>query len=188
MATATQIATRALRRLRVTGADETPSASDVAAMTEGLEALINSWEASGLTNDTLPLDARFEQAVVAMLAVRMADEFGKTPSQVLFRDADAGERQIMGAFFPVPQSTFESALQHTGHYANFDFIINNQAEDYSDWQANTAYTLRRHVENNGLIYECITAGNSDDSGGPTGTEAEITDGTVTWCFRRVAGA
>ena len=88
MATAQQIATRALRRIRVIAVDETPSAADMDTASEALNAMIASWEAKGLSGDTLPLDARFEQAVVAMLAVRLADEYGKEPTAVLARDAD----------------------------------------------------------------------------------------------------
>ena len=59
MATATQISTRALRRLGVFDALESPSAMDVAAATEALTAMIASWEAEGLSGDVLPIDSRF---------------------------------------------------------------------------------------------------------------------------------
>lgn len=187
MATTTEISTRALRRLGVVDPGESPSAADVASATEALTAMINAWEADGLTGDVLPLDARFEQGVVAMLAVRMAEEFGKTPGAVLVRDAERGWEQLQAAFFAVPKSRFDSAIAYTGQGSLEGIILGQPTENYSDWSASTAYALRDFVTNNKLIYECITAGTSASSGGPTGTEAVITDGTVEWCFRRVAG-
>lgn len=187
MATPTQIVTRALRRLNVIPLGGTPSGEDVAEGTEALTAMINSWEAEGLSGDVLPLDARFEQGVVAMLAVRLAEEYGKVPSPLLMRDADEGWSAISAAFFAVPASRFDSALKYTGHYSDVGYIIGDQEENYGVWQPSTAYLLRRYVRNGANLYECVTAGTSAASGGPSGTDAEITDGTVTWCWRRVAG-
>jgi hypothetical protein len=187
MATTTQIVTRALRRIRVIPAGGTPSAEDLSDGTDALTAMINGWEADGLTGDVLPLDARFEQGVVAMLAVRMAGEYGKEPDAVLLRDATDGWSQISAAFFAVPSSRFDSALKYTGHFTDVGYIIGELADNYDIWQASTQYDLRRFVRNGANLYECITAGTSAASGGPTGTAAEITDGTCVWCWRRVAG-
>lgn len=187
MATTSQLVTRALRRLDVIPAGGTPSAEDVADGTEALTAMINAWNAEGLTGAALPIDDRFEQAVVAMLAVRLAEEYGKEPSAVLVRDAETGWNQISSAFFAVPASRFEAGLKYTGHYADVGHIIGDREENYDLWQASTAYDLRRYVRNGANLYECVTAGTSASSGGPTGTSAEITDGTVVWCWRRIAG-
>lgn len=48
------------------------------------------------------------------------------------------------------------------------------------WVNTTAYTVGQLRRNNGIIYQCTVAGTSAGSGGPTGTTAAITDGTVTW--------
>ena len=186
MATTTQIVTRALRRLRVVPSGGTPSAEDLSDGQDALTAMINAWEAEGLTGDILPLDARFEQAVVAMLAVRISAEYGKEPDAVLVRDAENGWGQISAAFFAVPASRFDSGLTHTGHFADVGYIIGKRDENYDVWQANTAYQLRRYVRNGANLYECITAGTSGLTG-PSGTGAEIVDGTCLWCWRRVAG-
>lgn len=188
MATATQISTRALRRLGVVENGGTPSSADIDAASEALTAMINAWEAEGMTADVLPLDARFEQAIVAMLAVRLAEEYGKEPGGVLLRDAANGWSALQAAFFAVPAHRFEDALIHTGHYQDYGYIYGNEPrENYSAWEASTAYSVREYVTNGGMLYECITAGTSASSGGPTGTSAEVTDGTVTWCWRRVHG-
>ncbi len=183
MATQTELATRALRRLAVVE----PSAQDIADAGEALTAMVNAWEAEGLSGDILPLDARFDQAITAMLAVRLAEEYGKTPGPVLLRDASDGWSAISAAFFAVPASRFDAGLKYTGHYADVGMIIGDREENYDVWQASTAYALRRYVRNGANLYECVTAGTSASSGGPTGTDAEITDGSVVWCWRRVAG-
>jgi hypothetical protein len=187
MATATEIATRALKRLAVIGAGETPAAADVADMTTALNAMIASWEAEGLSGDVLPLDARFEKAVVDMLAVDQAETYGKQPGPILMRDAANGWTQIQSAFIGVPNSTFDNALKWTGNLTDIGYIIGYDCEAIAQWRANTVYALRQFVINNANIYECITAGTSAGSGGPTGTGSEITDGTVVWCWRRVTG-
>jgi len=187
MATATEISTRALRRLGVVDALSSPASADVDAATEALTAMINSWEAEGLSGDVLPLDARFEQGVTAMLAVRLAEEYGKQPGAVLLRDAERGWDQLSSAFFPVARSQFESALKYTGHSTDFGYIIGEEPDGLAPWRANTDYPLRTFVINEANVYECIGAGVSASSGGPTGTEAEIFDGTVIWVWRRVSG-
>ncbi len=51
------------------------------------------------------------------------------------------------------------------------------------WQATTAYVEDDLVTNDtGKTYRCVTAGTSAGSGGPTGTGAAITDGTVVWDY------
>lgn len=48
------------------------------------------------------------------------------------------------------------------------------------WVGSTAYVKNRVVVNGGLYYRCITGGTSAGAGGPTGRNAAIVDGTVTW--------
>lgn len=182
MATPTQIVTRALRRLNVIPLGGTPSGEDVAEGTEALTAMINSWEGMSLSGDVLPLDARFEQGVVAMLAVRLAEEYGKVPSPLLLRDAEDGMDSIRAAFMPVGEAVFDYGLVGTSRRLQAE-----TPDIFPAWQPSTAYLLRRYVRNGANLYECVTAGTSAASGGPSGTDAEITDGTVTWCWRRVAG-
>jgi hypothetical protein len=53
----------------------------------------------------------------------------------------------------------------------------------SAWTISTAYYQFAIVTNDtGKIYECVTAGTSAGSGGPTGTGAAITDGTCVWNY------
>lgn len=50
------------------------------------------------------------------------------------------------------------------------------------WANSTAYVVGDRRKNGGNIYECITAGTSAGSGGPTTTAADITDGTAHWRY------
>lgn len=181
MATATEISTRALKRIRKHDSHSTPDATDIADATEALTAMIASWEAQGLSGDVLPLDARFEQPVVAMLAVRLAEDFGVQPGPILLRDAADGWAALQAAYMATPDARFDAGLL-TGTYRYQTEFATGQAEE---WQPDTAYELRKFVINNANRYELVTAGTSASSGGPTGTNAEITDGTCVWCWRGV---
>ena len=55
------------------------------------------------------------------------------------------------------------------------------------WAASTAYALAAIVRNSGNVYECIKAGTSDSSGGPSGEGDEIVDGGATWKYLRDGG-
>ena len=187
MTTNAVLATRALKRIRVIGASEDPSAADQADVVQALVDMHASWTADGLTVPALPLDTRFDQAVTAMLAVRVAGDFGRGLDEVLVRDARRGERQVKAAFFGVPASRFDDAVAHTGHNYSDGIVLGSSEDNYSDWQASSAYRLREFVLNGAKLYECTVAGTSASSGGPTGTDAAITDGTVTWTWRRIVG-
>lgn len=184
MATQTQICERALKRIGIIQAGASASAVDIEDAGEALGAMIESWNAEGLSGNTLPFDGRFEHGIVAMLAVRLAEDYGVSVGQVLARDADNAWKAIQAAYFVVPKSTFETALTSTGPDCSYTYILGD-AHDYADWQPDTVYAARTFAVNNSNLYEVVTAGTSDSSGGPAGTGTAITDGTVTWCWRRV---
>ena len=51
----------------------------------------------------------------------------------------------------------------------------------NDWSASASYSVGTKVQNDReRIYECISAGTSASSGGPTGAGQSISDGGVTW--------
>jgi hypothetical protein len=180
MATATEIATRALKRIRRTDSHATPDATDLADAIDALTAMIAGWEGQGLSGDVLPLDARFEQAVVAMLAVRISEDFGVTAGPILLRDAAEGQRMLDASFIATPEATYDGGLL----VGTYRYQPTFEAGE-TDWQASTEYALRTFVINGANRYELVTAGTSAASGGPTGTSNEITDGTCVWCWRGV---
>lgn len=176
MATATQIATGALKRLRVIGAGETPAAADVADATTALYQMINSWDAEGLEGDILPLDDRYEAGIIAMLAVRLAGDYGKQIDVVLAKDADDGWKRLQAAYIQPVTPTFDWALIRTPS-RRFPYTV--PIDGTTPWKPNTSYTLGISVTNNGNVYISTVAGLSGTTG-PTGTSATQTDGTVTW--------
>lgn len=56
------------------------------------------------------------------------------------------------------------------------------------WAPSTAYSLNALVINGGNAYKVTTAGTSAASGGPSGTGATISDGTVVWAYQNFAWA
>ena len=50
------------------------------------------------------------------------------------------------------------------------------------WTITTVYTLGDRVTNAARAYQCITAGTSAGSGGPTTALSDITDGSVHWIY------
>jgi len=71
----------------------------------------------------------------------------------------------------------------TGQYTESGVTYTADAVTESAWQASTAYAVGDSVTNDsGKVYVCDTAGTSAGSGGPTGTGANITDGTARWDF------
>lgn len=184
MATATEIAQRALKRLSVVQGGSTASAVDVADATEALSAMIAAWDTGWLQGDALPIDARFEAGLIAMLAVRMAEDYNITPGPVLMRDAQRGEEQLNAAFLSVPPSSFDASLVNTYGQSSW-FGINNPSMWYKAWTAGEAVNLRDLRVNAGNLYEVTTAGTTGATG-PSGTGSGITDGAATWIWRRVA--
>lgn len=185
MATATEIAQKALKRLGLVAAGETASAIDVADGVEALNAMLASFEADGFQGDVLPFDKRFEQGIVAMLAVRIAGEYNATPDNVLERDAERGQSQLEAAYLGVPKSVFDASLVNIRHNSAW---IGITAPDmwYKDWLANQEIELRDTRVKDRNLYECTTAGTTGETG-PSGTGSDITDGTVTWVWRKVVG-
>lgn len=52
----------------------------------------------------------------------------------------------------------------------------------SAWASSHAYTVGNRISSSSNAYQCITAGTSASSGGPTTTAADITDGTAHWKY------
>lgn len=52
----------------------------------------------------------------------------------------------------------------------------------TSWASSTAYAIGARRTNSSRLYECIEAGTSASSGGPTTTAADIADGTVHWRY------
>lgn len=179
MSSSAQIVQRALKRLRLLQPGETPSAEDAADGLAALNAMIAGWQADGLevTGD-VPLAARFEEGVVALLAVRLAPDYGMdAPGQVL-ADAQTGLQRLQAAFFTVPTSQFDYALTNSNTQS-----APNGCGPVTQWAQKTAKAVADRVQSNGHIYTCTTAGTTGILR-PLGTASSIPDGTVVWAFER----
>lgn len=66
-----------------------------------------------LSFTAIPFDAKHTGGLIAMLAVRLCEDYGKTPGPVLARDAERGESQLRAAFLHVPKATFDMGLTRT---------------------------------------------------------------------------
>lgn len=185
MATASEISTKALKRLGLVNAGESPEAAMISDCNDALSSMIAGWDCGGLVGEVLPLASRFEEGVIAMLAVRMAENYGTQPGQILMRDAQRGESQIQAAFIPIPYASVDNALlmMPSACYA-LALPVN---DSLLEWDGSTEYGLGDRVYNGSYIYLCTTAGTSDSTGGPTGTNSAISDGGVVWQFERVYG-
>lgn len=173
--TSAQIVTAAMRRLTLLTPDESPTANQAASGLSALTAMYSGLAADGINvSPDLPLAAKYEEGLIAMLAVRLAEDFGKMPGQILARDARKGRQRLQAAYIVAPLTTFDVGLLLAPSRPT-TFIISP-----TPWAAATAYVVGDQVTNAGNIYECTTAGTSSASGGPTGTSSSITDGTVVW--------
>ena len=123
MSTAPEIVTKALRRLGVIDSAQSPAADDMRDGSDALDVMIASWASHGVdvTLD-IPLGAKFEQAIIAMLAMRLADDYGSQPGPVVQRDAESGWRMLQAAYITAPDATFDPALIRTqGRFGSGQF-------------------------------------------------------------------
>ena len=73
----------------------------------------------------------------------------------------------------------------TGQFIESGFTTTPTVATDTNWAASTAYTVGDVVVNDSdKVYVCDTAGTSAGSGGPTGTSANITDGSARWDYLR----
>ena len=112
MTTMQDIVTGAARRIRIIGAGESLSAEDSSDILAALNTLMAQWQAEGIdigwttslaASATFPLEAKHEDGVKALLAKRVAEDFGEPVSNALAVAAIAGW-QLLWADYHVPDS------------------------------------------------------------------------------------
>jgi hypothetical protein len=180
MSSSAEIVTRALKRLNLVAPGEDPAAADAADGLAALNAMLAGWQADGIdVSPDVPLPSKYEEGVVAMLAVRLAPDYGKEAHPQVYADASRGRKRLQGGYISPPLSKFDLAL-----FAAPSKVNPITTAEIDDWAVSTAYDLGDWVlaaDRN--IYECIVAGTSHTTGsGPHGTGQQVTDGTVTWRF------
>lgn len=121
MTTMNDIVTGALKRLRVINARQTP---DGVAASDGLTALnemMHSWKAKGVdtdhdtltASDDFPLDDEHIHGVKALLAVRLASDYGVSIDDGVVRDANMGWEGLEAEFVkPAEDATVDAGLRN----------------------------------------------------------------------------
>ena len=186
MSTAAQIVTNALRRLALVNATDSPAAADVAYGVTILGSILSSYASDAIdVSGDIPLPAKFEHGITALLAAQLASPFGISPASLgpassigtIAHDAAEGMAELRATYVRPPVQSFEIALQATPSRLGFAVSIP------SPWAPGTDYALNDQTTNSGNLYQATTAGKSSAiSTGPSGTSSAITDGTVVWAF------
>lgn len=119
MATMRDIVTGAAKRLRMIGPADSLEAEDASDMLQALNDMLGSWVAMGVNinwgddlglSATVPLDAKHNAGLKAMLAQRYAEDTGKAITPQLARDADDGWHAINADYRLPEQMSCDSAL------------------------------------------------------------------------------
>lgn len=118
-------------------------------------AVDQSQDALGAQTGTIREPAEFSQVIATLTG---------TPSTVV----------------PATPTPSAATVQDTG--SRFDIQTDATITLLSIWIASTAYLVGDRVTNSSNCYQCITAGTSAGSGGPTTQASDITDGTVHWTW------
>jgi len=120
MSTARDICTKAVRRL-IPAIGQDLSADEATVVLDALNKMMSSWAAKGVDVNHYPLDLEspfpleemHEQGVIALLAMRIAGDFGITdaalPSGVV-RDADEGWTGLQAAYIRPGKVRFDGGL------------------------------------------------------------------------------
>ena len=187
MSTAAQIVTNALRRLAIVNATDSPAAADVAYGVTILGSILSSYASDAIdVSGDIPLPAKFEHGITALLAAQLASPFGISPATLgpasaigtIAHDAADGMAELRAAYVRPPVQSFEIALQATPSRLGFSVSIP------SPWAQASDQAVGDQVTNAGNLYSCTSPGRTSAiSTGPSGTGTAITDGTVIWAFQ-----
>lgn len=116
---ASQACALALKELMYTPAGEEPGASDVSDTLGYLNRMLWAWLNDGVDvgmtvdlvrTDELPTDARFDDAVVAMLAKAVSPTFNMPVAAVTQQRALDGWQAIQAYYIATPDAEFDKAL------------------------------------------------------------------------------
>ena len=113
MATASEIVNRAYRRLNVLRPNATPSAAQADYGLNAFNEMLDSWAGEGVdVTDDLPIAAKYERGVVALLAQRLAPDFGLQLPPQIEREAREGWRTLQAGYITAPTADFDDTLQY----------------------------------------------------------------------------
>lgn len=115
MATSSYIVRRALSRLSILRINQSPTADMEADGLDTLNEMISSWGAEGVNLDPLlPLPDKYASGIIAMLAMRLAPDYGEAAlvSPQLAREAENGWRGLLAGYIFAPDATFDTAIRN----------------------------------------------------------------------------
>lgn len=144
----------------------------------------------GYIGGTSPLAAR-QITITGYGMDESASNTDATGAMRVFADLDDNGTQLLATAKPDTSGTH-------GYYQRGQVVTNASAAAgqvagwqcsttgwlAAAWTSSTAYSILGRIVTNdtGKMYQLITAGTSAGSGGPTGTTADITDGTCHWKY------
>lgn len=118
MATASQVINRALKRLRVIGVGQSPTASETADCLEALNDMLFAWRADGidlahttlLSTDALDVPDDHIEPIALNLARRIGGMFGASLSPDDAQLAQSGENMVRAYHFSIADLEDENPL------------------------------------------------------------------------------
>ena len=118
MATVLNILTRALQRINVVDSGEDADADDAESALAAYNEMLFSWvndavdvnHAEQTLTDTFVLDNKHQQGVIALLAVRLADDYDEDPTAKLLKDAEGGWIALQADYQVKEPPRFDAAL------------------------------------------------------------------------------
>jgi hypothetical protein len=110
---AEEITSAALRKVNVIEPGEAAAGGELEAAVAALYRMISSWKAKGV-DAALPLAESLEAAVIDLLAMRLATEYGIEPDAGLAASAADGWQSILAAYISAPKADQDLALKRVG--------------------------------------------------------------------------
>jgi len=118
MATARDVITRSLRKLKILASGETPEAQEADDCLEALNQMLAEWEIDGVDlahiglalDDTLDVPDSHLNGIALNLAMRIADDFGATITPSIAQEALNGKNAIVAYHWSMADLTDENPL------------------------------------------------------------------------------
>ncbi len=112
MATTAALVTRAYRRLNIIRPTADPTAAQAQYGLDAFNEMVDSWIGSGVdVTAALPLAAKYERGIVALLAIRLAPDFGIEVPALIALDARDGWLMLQSGYITAPTADFDDALK-----------------------------------------------------------------------------
>lgn len=134
--------------------------------------IAEAWELAEAVNAAIDPDAAVETQLETLSSLTGTTRKPASPS--------TADLTLTGT--PTTLVPSGSRAKETLNEVEFETLDDATITAVSAWAGATAYALGDRVTNASRVYQCITAGTSAGSGGPTTTAADITDNTAHWRY------